>query len=38
VDVSHFPWFSVFLPYSISFSEHFYIFRLFQFSSPYFTS
>ena len=33
-----FPWFSVFLPYSTSYSEHFYIFHLYQFSSPYFTS
>jgi hypothetical protein len=23
VDVSHFPWFSVFLPYSMSYSGHF---------------
>jgi hypothetical protein len=26
------------LPYSPSYSEHFSIFHLFQFSSPYFTS
>ena len=38
VDVSHFPWFSVFLPYSMSYIGHFYIFHLFQFSLPYFTS
>ena len=32
VDVSHFPWFSVFLPYSMSYSGHFSFSTFFSFS------
>ena len=38
VDVSYFPWFTVFLPYSMSYSGHSKNFHLFQFYLPFFKS